>query len=85
MKQEYIELVNNFKKLLDDEKKEEILKNINQLLKLLYKINKSFDSFNEALPTIFKNYSDESEYYDALFTSVISLKEEIAKLINSIK
>lgn len=84
MKQEYIELVNNFKKLLDDEKKEEILKNINQLLKLLYKINKSFDSFNEALP-IFKNYSDESEYYDALFTSVISLKEETAKLINSIK
>ena len=82
MRKEYVELVNKFKALSDDEKQEEILNNINQLLKLLYLVNKKDNSFNEVLPIINK-YENESEYYDVLYTYIISLKEETAKLINN--
>ena len=81
MKQEYIELVNKFKDLSKTEKQIEIISNINELLRLMYIMNKSLNQSNEVLPII-KNYSNELEYYDVLFTIVISLKEEIAKLIN---
>lgn len=81
MKQEYIELVNKFKDLSKTEKQIEIISNINELLRLMYIMNKSLNQSNEVLPII-KNYSNELEYYDVLFTNVISLKEEIAKLIN---
>ena len=84
MRQEYVELVNRFKELSDEQKMAEILSNINELLSLLYITNKSFNGLNEALPVINK-YSDESEYFDALFTNIISLKEETAKLINNSK
>ena len=82
MRQEYVELVNKFKKLSDEQKMTEILSNINELLRLLYITNKSFNEANDALPVI-NNYSNESEYFDALFTNIISLKEETAKLINN--
>ena len=81
MKQEYIELVNKFKDLSKTEKQIEIISNINELLRLMYIMNKSLNQSNEVLPII-KNYSNELESYDVLFTKVISLKEEIAKLIN---
>ena len=74
-------LVNRFKDLSDEQKMEEILSNINELLRLLFITNKTSNELNEALPVI-NNYSNESEYLDALFTNIISLKEEIAKLIN---
>ena len=84
MRQEYVELVNTFKELSDEQKMSEILSNINELLRLLYMINKSSNGLNEALPVI-NNYLDESEYFDTLFTNIISLKEETAKLINNSK
>lgn len=80
MKREYVDLIDSFRSLKDEDKKEEILKDINELLSLLYTTNKSYDYSNEALP-ILKNYSDDSEYLDALYSSIISLKEETAKLI----
>ena len=80
MNQQYIELVNNFKELTGEDKKQEILNNINELLRLLYITNKTYNEFNEVLP-ILTNYSNDNDYYDALFTNIISLKEETAKLI----
>lgn len=81
MKQEHINLVNSFKKLDNDDKKNEILKNVLELLKLLYITNKSNDNYN--LP-ISNNYEYDSEYYDMLFAYIISIKEENAKLIDNI-
>lgn len=79
MKQEYINLINSFKELDNDDKKNEILKNVLELLKLLYITNKS----NDNLP-ISNNYEDDSEYYDMLFAYIIAVKEENAKLIDNI-
>ena len=81
MKPEHVNLINAFKELDNDDKKNEILKNILELLKLLYITNKSYDNYN--LPII-DDYTDDSEYYDMLFSYIISIKEENAKLIDNI-
>lgn len=80
MKQEHINLVNSFKELDNDDKKNEILKNVLELLKLLYITNKSNDNYNLS---ILNNYEDDSEYYDMLFSYIIAIKEENAKLIDN--
>ena len=83
MGEKYLNLVNSFKNLDIEDKKKEITKNIGELLILLYKVNNSFDYDNKALPVI-NDYDDEDEYYDMLFTCIISLKEENAKVIEKI-
>lgn len=80
MKQEHINLINSFKELDNDDKKNEILKNVLELLKLLYITNKSNDNYNLS---ILNNYEDDSEYYDMLFSYIIAIKEENAKLIDN--
>ena len=47
-------------------------------------INKKIDNMNEVLP-IYNNYSNDDEYFNLLFTYIISLKEENAKLIEKIE
>ena len=83
MEERYIKLIEAFHKLDIEDKKEEILKNIYDLLKVLYFTNKSIDSDNDILP-VFTKSENEDEYYDQLFTYVISLKEENAKLIEKV-
>ena len=83
MEEKYLNLVNSFNNLDIEDKKKEIIKNIGELLILLYKVNNSFDYDNKALPVI-NDYEDEDEYYDMLFTYIISLKEENAKVIEKI-
>ena len=83
MEEKYLNLVNSFKKLDIDDKKEEILKNMRELLHLLYITNKKYDESNNALG-ILNNYEDDDSFYDVLFTYIISLKEENAKLIENI-
>ena len=83
MEEQYIKLIEAFHKLDIEDKKEEILKNIYDLLKVLYFTNKSIDSDNDILP-VFTKSENEDEYYDQLFTYVISLKEENAKLIEKV-
>ena len=82
MPKEYLNLINKFKHLDTDSKKEEIINNLFELLKLLYLTNKKIDNYNELLPVL-KDYKNEDEYYDQLFTYIISLKEETAKLVDS--
>ena len=65
-------------------KKEEIKNNLYDLLRLLYFTNKKIDNMNEVLP-IYNNYSNDDEYFNLLFTYIISLKEENAKLIEKIE
>ena len=54
-----------------------------ELLKLLYYINKKINKYNEVLP-ILSEYNNEDEYFDNLFTIIISLKEENAKLLDNL-
>ena len=81
MMESYYELVDSFKDLDVYDKKEEIINELLSLLKLLSVVNKNSDVMNEVLPVI-QSHDDEDEYFDELFTIIISLKEECAKLID---
>ena len=84
MEGQYINLIRNFKKLDIEDKKEEILKKIYELIQLLYLENKKIDSFNTPL-VILQEYTDDDSYFDLLFTYVMTLREENAKLIEKIE
>ena len=82
MEKSYSNLINSFKQLDTEDKKEEILKNLLELLKLLYYFNKKNDITNEVLPVL-SNYTNDEQYFDLLFSYIISLKEENAKLLEN--
>ena len=81
MMESYYELVDSFKDLDVYDKKEEIINELLSLLELLSVVNKNSDVMNEVLPVI-QSHDDEDEYFDELFTIIISMKEECAKLID---
>ena len=83
MKEEYFNYIKSFNQLDIEDKKEEIKNNLYELLNLLYFTNKKIDNMNEVLP-IYNNYSNDNEYFNLLFSYIISLKEENAKLIEKI-
>lgn len=80
MQDKYLNYIKSFNQLDIEDKKEEIKSNLFELLKLLYFTNKKIDNMNEVLP-IYNNYSNDDEYFNFLFSCIISLKEETAKLI----
>ena len=80
MEKRYLDLVKDFKELDIEDKKEEIANNLLELLKLLYVINKEIDLDNTLLP-IYNNSMNDDEYFTKIFTYIISLKEENAKLL----
>ena len=83
MENKYIELTKVFKEMDIEDKKEDIMNQSLELLKLLYYVNKKINNYNEVLP-ILPEYNDEDEYFDKLFTIIISLKEENAKLLDNL-
>ena len=83
MENKYIELIKAFKEMDIEDKKEDVMKQSLELLKLLYYVNKKMDKYNNLLP-ILPEYNDEDEYFDKLFTIIISLKEENAKLLDNL-
>ena len=83
MEKENNNLINAFKKLDIEDKKQEILKKTYELLKLLYFENKKIDSFNTPLE-ILNTYDDDDSYYDLLFSYIMSLREENAKIIEKL-
>ena len=84
MEGQYINLIRSFKELDIEDKKEEILKKIYELIQLLYLENKKIDSFNTPLG-ILQEYTDDDSYFDLLFTYIMTLREENAKLIEKIE
>ena len=84
MEENYINLIAAFKGLEIENKKEEILKKMYELIQLLYLENKKIDNFNTPLG-ILKEYSDDDSYYNLLFSYVMTLREENAKLIEKIE
>lgn len=84
MEESYLKYIESFNELDIEDKREEIKNNLYDLLRLLYFTNKKIDNMNEVLP-IYNNYSNDDEYFNLLFTYIISLKEENAKLIEKIE
>lgn len=84
MEESYLKYIESFNELDIEDKKEEIKNNLYDLLRLLDFTNKKIDNMNEVLP-IYNNYSNDDEYFNLLFTYIISLKEENAKLIEKIE
>ena len=84
MEENYINLIRAFKKLDIEDKKEEIIKKLYELINLLYLENKKIDSFNVPLG-ILNDYMDEDLYYDLLFSCIMTIREENAKLIEKIE
>ena len=83
MEEKYINLIKSFKTLDDEYKKEEILRNIYELLNLLHYINNKTNKFNNNL-TLLNRIEKDSEYFDTLFSYIILLKEENAMLLKNI-
>lgn len=84
MEEKYNNLIKDFNNLDIEDKQEEIKDNLYELLKLLYFANKRIDDMNKMLP-IYNEYNSEDEYYNLLFSYIISLKEENAKLIEKLQ
>ena len=84
MKENYLSLIAAFKDLDIEDKKEEILKKTSELIKLLYFENKKIDSYNVPLGML-NQYNDDDSYYDLLFSYIMTLREETAKLIEKIE
>lgn len=84
MEEKYVELIKAFKQLDIEDKRNEILKKISELVNLLYLENQKIDSFNIPLGVL-TQYNDEDSYYDLLFSYIITLREENAKLIEKIE
>ena len=80
MQEKYNNYFMSFRELDEEMKKEEILKNMRELLSLLYSTNNKLLEENNMLPVL-RNSGNDDEYYDLLFTYIISLKDENAKLI----
>jgi len=84
MIEKYYNLIDKFNKLDISEKREELISNFNELLLLIATYNKRFNSSNNVLPILDK-YTNEDEFLNAMFTYMISLKEELAKTIENIE
>ena len=80
MESKYLKYVEAFKRLDVEQKKKEIFVQMLELLKLLYMTNHKINEENKMLPVL-DDYHDEEEYLDELFSLLISIKEENAKLI----
>ena len=84
MNEKYVKMVQQFKELDIEDKKEEILKVLYDELRLLYLENKKIDDYNEPLG-VFKKYDDDDSYFDLLFTYIMSLRDENDKLIDNLE
>lgn len=84
MEENYINLLKNFKELDEIDKKNEILKKTYELIKLLYYENKKIDNSNSALG-ILSSFNDDDEYYNLLFSYIMTLREESAKIIEKLE
>ena len=75
----YIKYVADFKNLDEEDKKIEIRSNLKELFELIVKLNTNINEKNMVLPIY--NELQTDNFYDEMFTYIISLKEEISKYI----
>lgn len=83
MQEKYNNYLNSYKNLDIEEKKEIIISNLDELLKMFMKINIDFQRPNNILP-IEEDYENDDEFLIKLFTQILTLKEISAETINII-
>ena len=82
MKNSYDKYLDSFNKLDLDDKRCYIIDNLEELIKILYKINIDYNKTCDILKT--NNYETEEEYLNELFKVVISLRGVCAGTIDII-
>lgn len=79
----YVNYVNVFKELDNEDKKEEIIKNFKELVIALNEVNKRMN-INDINLSIYDKMDSDEEFLMSLFTYSIVLKEEYAKILKVI-
>ena len=80
MEEEYSNYIKAFGNLDDYDKKEEIIKNLKDLMEVFYKINVDFNIPTKVLPVA----DNTSEYLTEIFNYILSLKEMSASTLKII-
>lgn len=83
MEEKYINYVKKFNELDISEKREYIINNLEELMKVFGKINIDFGKEFKFLP-VTDDYETEEEFLTNIFTHILSLKEISAETINII-
>ena len=72
MENKYNNYINAFNELSLEDKRSYILENIDEIIKMFYKINIDYDKSSDILPS--NDYDTEEEYLTEVFKKVVSLK-----------
>lgn len=83
MKEKYRDYVIAFNNLDIEDKRREVIENLERLIKLFHKVNIDFNEPTNILPVL-KNANNEEEYLTKLFSYILTLKEVSAKTIDII-
>lgn len=83
MEEKYSNYIEKFNELDISEKREFIVNNLEELMKVFTKINIDFGKETNSLPTT-AEYETEEEFLTNIFTHILSLKEISAETINII-
>ena len=81
MKEKYRDYVIAFNHLDLEDKRKEVIDNLESLIKLFNKVNIDFNEPTEILPVL-NNASNEEEYLTKLFSYILTLKEVSATTID---
>lgn len=84
LKNAYKNMLESFSDLEEEDKLEKIIKHVSELREFLEITNKKYDESNEMLDVLEEADTDEfSDKLDVIFSYVISIKEEVAKLFET--
>ena len=81
MKEKYRDYIIAFNNLDLEDKRKEVIENLDGLIKLFYKVNIDFNEPTNILPVL-KSANNEEEYLTKLFSYILTLKEVSAKTID---
>lgn len=81
MIEKYKEYIDSFDKLDKEDKQQIIIDNLEELIALLYKVNKNFIEDLKILP-VFKDPQNDEEFLKSVFTYILSLKEMNAETVD---
>ncbi len=72
MENKYNNYINAFNELSLEDKRSYILENIDEIIKMFYKINLDYNKYSDIL--LQEDYNNEDEYLKEVFKKIISLK-----------
>ena len=82
MEKSYSNYLDSFDKLDTEDKRNYIMENLEEIMKLFYKVNLDYNKHSDILKT--GSYETEEEYLNELFKVVISIRGVCADTLNII-